>query len=509
MRLPPLNEDLQSQLDEFDIWITPSLGEIVDTRRFKDELRLVSSTFEAMGRATSDFADTESCTPDRLTDIFIDALRDREPAERQAVLDALASTLFAVTGKSDNNFKCQFPIYLRDEAGWAGIPAYKRRRRTARVSSAPIPRTLSSRRLMSIVANMNDASNETRLLKQFLSFVLRDQSAVNQLWALGSSYFAMKRFGRESDLLSPIVAFKVRGSVMASSGHEPEHILRELLTTWGLRADVDFNTTDVVVANIEDDVEAKTRAYDFVLPYKTPGWQEDWNNRLFVQCQFYAGDSGSVSHKNVDQTRSSRESVGRLVQGARFIEYVDGAGYFSSLNGDLRRLLAYEDTQGLFQIRTAPVRLRAYLEQIGFLTPLKVEQAAALAARSSRTQIKQRLIADGFPSHEVERAINDCLDRSLLVESGRRIVISEERHTMVRRYLLLDHAVQLSKPLDRAQLAGKVLVPGYGPFHGVDLAELADTLTRSGSLFSAEYANSTTLLSDITYLAKNGYVLSR
>ena len=362
---------------------------------------------------------------------------------------------------------------------------------------------------MSMVANMNDAANEARLLKQFFSFVLRDENAVNQVWALGSSYFAMKRFRRESDLLAPIVAFKVRGSVMASSGHEPEHLLRGLMTTWGLRADVDFNATDVVGADTEEDAEGKTRAYDFVLPYKTPGWREGWNNRLFVQCQFYAGDSGSVSHKNVDQTRSSRESVNRLVEGARFIEYVDGAGYFSSLNGDLRRLLAYEHTHGLLQIRTVPVRLRAYFEQIGFLTPLKIEQAVALTARSSRAQVKQRLIADGFPDEEVERAINDCFDRSLLVKTGKRIALLKERRTIVRRYLLLDHAVQLSGPLDRAQLAGKVLVPGYGPFHGVDLSQLAGALIRSGSVFSEEYADSATLLGDITYLAQNGYVLSR
>ena len=45
----------------------------------------------------------------------------------------------------------------------------------------------------------------------------------------------------------------------------------------------------------------KSRAYDFVLPFKTAGWKPS----LFVQSQFYAGDSGSVSHKNVDQTSTS------------------------------------------------------------------------------------------------------------------------------------------------------------------------------------------------------------
>ena len=47
--------------------------------------------------------------------------------------------------------------------------------------------------------------------------------------------------------MAPIVIFKVRGSVVASGGHEPERILRELMTHWGMREGIDFNTADVVV----------------------------------------------------------------------------------------------------------------------------------------------------------------------------------------------------------------------------------------------------------------------
>ncbi|WP_140061037.1 hypothetical protein, partial [Vibrio parahaemolyticus] len=73
--------------------------------------------------------------------------------------------------------------------------------------------------------------------------------------------------------------------------------MREKLIEMGLKPDVDFNTSDVVIG--EEMVteggkrKKKTRAYDFVLPYKTEGWQP----KLFIQSQFYAGDSGSVSHK--------------------------------------------------------------------------------------------------------------------------------------------------------------------------------------------------------------------
>lgn len=507
MRLPTPNDFTQSQLEEFDVWITPSLGEIVDTDRFKEEMALVSDAFETLGRATSEFESEESCHPGRIGEVLAHILNDEDLRRRGAVLSAVASTLFAVTGKSDNNFKCQFPVYLRDHASPDELRTYRMGRRAAAVAgAAPIPRTISSRQFMSTLVNLSDIDIQVRLLNRFIAFILKDDRVVRQLWALGYSYFAMKKFGRQLDLLAPIVAFKIRGSVMASGGHEPERLLRVLLEDWGLRPDVDFNTADVVVEGTHDG--RKTRAYDFILPYKTPGWPEDWGHRLFIQCQFYAGDSGSVSHKNVDQTRSSRDEVKRLVHDPRFIEYVDGAGYFSSLNGDLRRLLAYEDTHGLIQIRTAPVRLRAYFDEIGFLSPLKLEQTVALGAKS-RPQIGQRLEKEGFRANEIERVIEDCLDRALLVQSGRGVALASERRDIVRRYLLLDCAVHNAAPLDREHLAGKVLVPGYGPFHGVGLDRLAQALMELDSLFSAEYEHSPTLLADIRQLAEEGCVMGR
>lgn len=507
MRLPAPNDLTQSQLEEFDVWITPSLGEIVDTDRFRKEMALVSDAFETLGRVTSEFASEERCHPGMIAELLVAILKDESRGRRETVLSALASTLFAVTGKSDNNFKCQFPIYLRDRANPSELSTYDIGRRPVSVAGdAPIPRSVSSRQVMSTLANLSDSNAQVRLLDRFIAFVLKDDRAIHQLWALGYSYFAMKKFGRQRDLLAPIVAFKIRGSVMASGGHEPERLLRVLMEEWGLRPEVDFNTSDVVVEGTGEG--RKTRAYDFVLPYTTPGWPENWHHRLFIQCQFYAGDSGSVSHKNVDQTRSSREEIKRTVNYPRFIEYVDGAGYFSSLNGDLRRLLAYGDTHGLIQIRTAPVRLRAYFDEVGFLSPLKLEQTVALGAKSRRG-IRQRLQTEGFRPNEIERVMDDCLGRALLVQSGRSITLAPGRREIVRRYLLLDCAVHHARPLDREQLAGKILVPGYGPFHGVDLDRLAQALTDLDSLFSAEYAHSPTLLSDLRQLAEKGYVMGR
>lgn len=165
---------------------------------------------------------------------------------------------------------------------------------------------------------------------------------------MADRYFTLKRFKKERDLLTPLVVFQIRGSVSASGGHKPEELLRERLTEWGLQKEVDFNITDanlkreetaeVSVEEVEEveetkAVRKKTRSYDFVIPFKTSGWKP----RIFIQCQFYAGDSGSVSHKNIDQTDTSRNYILSLLPNAHFVEYVDGAGYFSSLNGSTLR----------------------------------------------------------------------------------------------------------------------------------------------------------------------------
>lgn len=505
MLLPKVQDTVASQLSEFDVWITPSLGEIADTDRFKEELELVSLAFDTIGKATKNFDSVDRCHPDSIAETLAQILHRKSETERDEILRSLASALFSVTGKSDNNFKCQFPLFLRDQAKWTSLPVPKRRNGAVRIVESTLPRTLTSERLMSIISQIDDPSVEASLLGQFLAFLLKDKAAINQFWALGHSYFALKDIGKERDLLAPIVVFKVRGSVMASGGHEPERMLRELLIEWGLTDGVDFNTNDVVIVDAEHDPEEKTRAYDFVLPYKTPGWKGGWSKRLFIQCQFYAGDSGSVSHKNVDQTRSSRDSLSRFVDEPTFIEYVDGAGYFSSLNGDLRRLLSYEDTHGLIQIRSAPLRLRYYFERLGFIPPIKVEETVALGF-SSRESLQKALLEDGYQQAEVSRSIAACIENGLLVDNNGNIKIASKRANVVRRYLLLSIAAVISEPVEGRRLSGKVFVPGYGPFTGVELDRLADCAIEHSPVFREMYRDSSTLLGDIRWLSEKGYV---
>ena len=116
MKLPLPTLDLATQLLEFDVWITPSLGEIRDTERFRDELGAVVKSFEALGIASQQFRAIKDCQPSEIADVFVGIAR-RLPADQALkTLQSLASVLFLVTGKSDNNVKCQLPLFLRDKA---------------------------------------------------------------------------------------------------------------------------------------------------------------------------------------------------------------------------------------------------------------------------------------------------------------------------------------------------------------------------------------------------------
>lgn len=144
MKLPIPARDLQRDLKEFDIWITPSLGEITDTDKFREELARVTRIFEELGQATGNFQDERHCAPDAIAQTFAQLANGRAEVERAELFKSLASTLYLVTGKSDNNSKCQFPLFLRDVARWGTLPSVTRRRGRAVIEQTPLPRTIKS-----------------------------------------------------------------------------------------------------------------------------------------------------------------------------------------------------------------------------------------------------------------------------------------------------------------------------------------------------------------------------
>lgn len=510
MKLPIPARDLNRDLKEFDVWITPSLGEITGTTKFQEELIRVTRIFEEIGQATDNFQDESHCKPEAIALTFAHLATGRSEAERAELFKSLASTLYLVTGKSDNNSKCQFPLFLRDVARWDTLPVVVQRHGYSVIEHIPLPRTIKSDDFMDLVASMEASYDQSRFLEKFVSFLLMGDDAVRQFWSLGFSYYALKQLGGgyERNLLSPIVIFKVRGSVSASGGHKPEAILREYLESWGLIPDEDFNLADVIVDGNSQERNEKTRAYDFVLPYRTPNWPPVWQQRIMIQSQFYAGDSGSVSHKNVDQTATSRSRVLERFHSTRFVEYVDGAGYFSSLNGDLRKILAMETTRSFFQIRSASIRLRRELQALGFVTPLEIEHALVQSS-GNEADVGVALVAQGYQPTEVRRALDRAISRGTITKRDKRLILHDDRRAVVRQNLLMDiiavhgHTVQPGTVASSAS----VIVPGYGPFYGLEMDELVKAAISSAGVLRDDIANSQTFTSDIKALSQNGQLM--
>ncbi|WP_154067102.1 hypothetical protein [Pseudomonas sp. CC6-YY-74] len=547
MKLVSVELSLEEKLSEFENWITASIQQVSDTATYRSELEKISLILDSLGAATNGFQRVEDCNPEQMA-IYCIAQVERIIAEFETVelsltaaidlLDSLISMLFLVTGKSDNNMKCQFPVYLIQSENRTVFPMVNRRG-NGRVNFefAELGRVIKQEKVSKLIGEalvlrarypgaIDLESEAVWLLKGYINSILNSDESIEQLWALGFSYFTLKvrNPGFEGKLLAPIVAFKVRGSVAAQSGHLPEKILRSCMTMWGLKSGIDFNIDDVVISGsdlqrddlieaaaelqennnggrIIDDLSAdptKTRAYDFVLPYRTPGWSP----RIFIQAQFYAGDSGSVSHKVVDQTRSSRVLTRAIYPRALFVEYLDGAGYYSSLYRDLKHMLEMPSTADFIQVRTAHVKLRRTLQNIGFLTPLDFVHAL-LRAEGSLERARLILIDEGYSEEEILRCYNFCIAESLMLQASGLIQISPRLLVNSRRIMLLDIIVVEGERFQRSGGSVVVIAPGVGADRGVGLPTLGRIYER---LLGATDSGATRFSLDLGWLNSSGLI---
>lgn len=521
MKLPVSAFNLASALQEFDVWITPSLGEIRDTKKFELEMQRIVYIFNILSDATGNFNNVRDCVPSNIASMIVKSIKNLKTEEQINILQSLASAMYLVSGKSDNNVKCQLPIYLRDKCIQLFTTKMNKEKNGVEVKAVPIKnkRTLTSVDYMNIIGSLKPFPDiQERLLHEFIAFILSDEKYISQLWCIGNSFTRLKSINKERDLLSPLVIFQVRGSVSASGGHGPEEMLRSRLSEWGLQEGIDYNRNDVIVESsygtiIEDEEDGqsndetnqkKTRAYDFVLPFRTDGWHP----RVFIQSQYYAGDSGSVSHKNVDQTASSRPRVLQIYKDAIFVEYVDGAGYFSSLNGDLKKLLAMPTTADFFQIRSSSIRLRRILQSIGYLTTIEIEHAVFMT-NGKIGDVIGMLLTDGYTEKEVMRSIKSSVDRGLININDDVINICPERLTMARRYFLLDTIAKFGNSIPAGQnLAGTIIIPGYGPFYGKSAELVVKNALDIAPILKEQWSEPTVLLSDIGWVCKSGSAIS-
>lgn len=514
MKLPNQDLSIEQQVEEFDEWLTPQLERVKDTDTFSNELNSVTDAIDKLAEVMNNFQSRKDCTIDKLSSAVIGVSKSLMLGENffddtesvRKFIQSTFSLLFIVSGATDNNLKNHFKIKLKQDDFPTNFPKVSGKK-TVKFKLEELPDVTKSDAVSKIISSTLVAYSKTYddikiktepafnlfhyaelYLKEYASLILCDEEEFYQLWAICSSYITLKekdeRLGKY--LINASTIFKVRGSVSATGGHIPEDLLREKLNLMGLERGIDFNLSDVVIGEqvIEEKGQRKpkTRAYDFVLPYERTGWKQ----HLFIQSQFYAGDSGSVSHKVVDQTTASRnftrEKISEKYGSAdhiRFVEYLDGAGYFASLKGDLKHMLKFDDTHSFFQVRSIWIRLRRELQNIGFLTPIEIEHAVIRTPNGSIERIQEILINEGYEDKEIKRCLTYCFEKGLLVKIDDTAKLTPTRLELSRRLFILDivanNGSAITTKEDRKR---SILISGYGSHFGLNKASLSDIFEK-------------------------------
>lgn len=476
-------------LQEFDQWVTPTLGDLRQTTKFKMELQSLSTVLNSISMRVIGQGFSHH---DAILAEAHEALLHQAVADQRARLSALITFVYLATAKSDNAVKCQYPIAFLSKNG-DRYPLVSGRQ----LGYGVVPNVIKSTDIVSTTVRLNaiDKKVAAELLQDYLDFLLQDEDDLPQAISLIDAFGHAEevRPGWGSKLLAPLVAFQVRGSVAASGGHNPEEFVRIHLREWGLLPTVHFNVADITARTLanwlhENDTSFageyaapsgdKTRAFDFIIPYQLIGSE----CRIFVQSQFYAGDSGSVSHKNVDQAAGARRSAASLFPSAKFVELVDGAGYCASLRKDLQHLLFASDTQGFSQIRSIPIRFRRLMQQTGFFSPLDLALHIDGAARN-RSEVLSYLRVSGASSADAQIQLDHACREGWLESEGEALNVSAMKAGIISEYKVLNTLAEHGRTLRASDLASEVvLIPGFGPNYGLPLHELQCDRNLVGSL---------------------------
>ncbi|MCI8951283.1 MAG: hypothetical protein HFG49_14835 [Lachnospiraceae bacterium] len=482
------------------------MGEIREAEQFKVDLQKIINGFDRVALLSNDFRNIQLCSANNLAEKLIPIINDKGMAEATSFLESICEVLYFATGKTDNNIKCQFPVYMKIVLEKDKIPKVSSK---GKLVYKDLPRTFGSEAVIKTVVSLkNYLKVQEELLKCFFQILVSDESYAKQLWSLGVSYINMREKECAEAFMSPIVTFQSRGSITATQGHIPELILRKYMNEWGMIAGYDYNEQDVTLGDFFGESETKDnlkkRKYDFILPYKS----RDKGGKVFVQCQFYAGDSGSVSHKVVDQTDSTRIITLKKYSEAVFMEYLDGAGYYSSLNGDLRKMIAKESTYDFFQIRTASIKLRRGFQKICFLTALEIEHAIFVTG-GNVADVEMLLLNDGYEKLEIQKSIHDAIANEIIELREDKLCIMESRNSIVRRYCLLDCLANFGTAIPTNHVAGNLLVPGYGVYWGMPQNNLISRILQEVPILTKEWKNIQVAFDDIQWLIDRKFVVAK
>ena len=77
MKLNSYNASLNEKMSEFDLWVTPSLGDIRDTIQFKDNIGKLKEGLDLLALITDDFSGIDKCSP-----LYLSSSRSKSGTDR-------------------------------------------------------------------------------------------------------------------------------------------------------------------------------------------------------------------------------------------------------------------------------------------------------------------------------------------------------------------------------------------------------------------------------------------
>jgi hypothetical protein len=159
MKLPAETLSREQQLEEFDVWITPYLGDVRKSVQFADRHAATVRAFDRLCQATNDFATEADLTHAHLAENLVKLFPGKSEEEVQRILMDLAHALFLISGKAGNSAKCQFPLFLKSKLKRLTIPkakvTTKNKVQTRTVEQKSLPRTIVISTYMGWVADLH------------------------------------------------------------------------------------------------------------------------------------------------------------------------------------------------------------------------------------------------------------------------------------------------------------------------------------------------------------------
>lgn len=85
---------LDTKMSEFDMWVTPSLGEIRDTPQFRTNLAQLKRGFDYIANITHDFVDVTYCASSILAKNVISYIENKDDNFTKDFLDSICNVFY-------------------------------------------------------------------------------------------------------------------------------------------------------------------------------------------------------------------------------------------------------------------------------------------------------------------------------------------------------------------------------------------------------------------------------